>query len=218
MSDTEKETGARERRQPGWFHGLTMQNVIVSLGLALFGAFLAFSSTWYWFEKSAAIRAGEIAAEARQKIIADQVITDAAMKARLAELKLQLNLVRQAVIPISAAFQAVLIKELTHYHTPQTDALLAKLSAKTLTIAEEKELIRALARRTKDMGPKISDSERDAATILPFVMKRVRTQAIASKNTPFGGDVRSLRIVSISDAANDEIKQEELRGIAGGTK
>src|SRR5678815_4707353 len=83
-------------------------------------------------------------------------------------------------MPISTAFQAILIKELTHFHTPVMDALMSKIGPPfTLTAAEETELIAALEQRTQDMAAEISDSERDAAKILPLVMKRAKLEALA---------------------------------------
>ena len=45
----------------------------------------------------------------------------------VATLSQQLGLIHQAVIPLNLAIQQVLVKELTHYHTPVLDALMAKL-------------------------------------------------------------------------------------------
>lgn len=97
---------------------------------------------------------------------------------RITELERQLSLVSQSVVPISTAFQAILIKELTHFHTPVMDRLMEKLGPPNLLSAEEEvALIAALEQRTKDMGSEISDSERDAASMLPLVIKRARKEA-----------------------------------------
>lgn len=86
-------------------------------------------------------------------------------------------------VPINAAFQALLIKQLTHMHTPVLDDLLVKLGTvdtpPTITDEEEVKLAILLKERTKDMGPEISAQERDAATILPTVIKMVRREAEA---------------------------------------
>lgn len=53
-------------------------------------------------------------------------VATAARDARISELENKLSLLTQSVMPISAAFQAILIKQLTHFHLPEIDALLAK--------------------------------------------------------------------------------------------
>ena len=92
----------------------------------------------------------------------------------------QLVLVGQTAVPLSLAFQALLVKELTHYHTPAVDALLAKLGPPfLLTSAEENVLLEALRQRERDMGAAISESEREAAHILPAVIRRVQRELAA---------------------------------------
>ena len=102
-------------------------------------------------------------------------VDHAAMLERLNVLEKQLALVGQAVVPISTAFQAILVKELTHFHTPELDALLAKIGPPSaLTPDEFLALATGLEARSHDMNVLISDSERDAALMLPFVMKRAQ--------------------------------------------
>lgn len=104
---------------------------------------------------------------------------------RLIVLEKQLALVGQAVVPISTAFQAILIKELTHMHTPILDALMTKIGPpSTLSDDEFDELATALLERTMDMGDLISDSERDAAVMLPLVMKRAQREYQALTRDP----------------------------------
>ncbi len=127
-----------------------------SIVLLVIGAVLTFLSAAYWM------------ARAEKK----------ALLARVVELERLNSLVTQAVVPISAAFQAILIKELTHFHTPIMDALMVKLGPpNTLTTAEEVELVAALKQREQDMDGLIDDAERDAARMLPMVMKRVKAES-----------------------------------------
>lgn len=113
----------------------------------------------------------------RRKGVDEKSKADADLHKRIVELESQLMVVKEKVVPISAAFQAILIKELTHFHTPVMDALLVKLGPpNTLTDAEEKELAAALRQRSKDLNGAISDSERDAAEMLPMVVKRAKAE------------------------------------------
>lgn len=100
-----------------------------------------------------------------------------ALMRRVFELEKQQALLSQAVVPISLAFQTILVKNLTHFHTPEMDALLAKLGPPfVLTEPEEARLIKLLEERRVDMNGRIDDGERDAAQMLPMVMKRVRSE------------------------------------------
>lgn len=93
------------------------------------------------------------------------------------ELERQIAVLGQQVLPISTAFQAILIKQLTHYHTPELDELLRKVGPPfTLNAAEERQLAKLLEERTRDVDGLIDSSERDAAKMLPMIMARVRAE------------------------------------------
>jgi hypothetical protein len=127
-----------------------------------------------------------------------------AMLARIELLEKQLAVVGQAVVPISAVFQQILIKELTHVRTPRMDELLVKLGPPyTLTRAEEEELWNGLEQRMNDMGDQMTASERDAARMLPFVMKRVKTEFAALVAT-------ALTFKMISEAGIPPDEQQRL--------
>lgn len=97
---------------------------------------------------------------------------------RLTELDMRVKTLTETVIPISAAFRSVLIRELTHNHTPELDALLQKLEpTNKLTSQEEVRLAVLLRERVVEFNdPLITDSERDAAAMLPMVLKRVQRE------------------------------------------
>jgi hypothetical protein len=97
--------------------------------------------------------------------------------ARLAVVESQLALLQQSIQPISVAFQSILIKQLTHYHTPKLDALLKKLGPPfALSNEEEEELITELKLRTQEVAPTVDESERVSAAMLPYVMQRVKLE------------------------------------------
>lgn len=133
-----------------------------SVLLLVIGAGLAFLSTIYW--------TGRAESAARHKTYLDDNVS---RDRRLVDLEKQLALVGAAVVPIATAFQAILIKELTHFHTPEMDLLLTKIGPPaSLTEIEFARLIELLAQREIDLGDMISPSERDAARMLPMIMRR----------------------------------------------
>ena len=168
-----------------------LQTVVILLG----GAVLGFFGNWFWRKSDS------------------RTVTGAERDRRITELERQLSLVNQAVVPISTAFQAILIKELTHYHTPRMDELMVKLGPPdVLSEAEEAELIDALDERTRDMGDLISDAERDAARMLPMVMKRARAEteaAAATANAPV------IKVVLVPPGAADAIPDVDPSTIRG---
>jgi hypothetical protein len=108
---------------------------------------------------------------------AERLAASALLSSTLDTVTHQMALVGQQVLPITVAYQQILVKELTHFHTPDCDRLLAKLGPPfTLTASEEIQLLKALKQREDDMGDEISESERDAAHILPIIIKRIKLE------------------------------------------
>jgi hypothetical protein len=129
---------------------------------------------------------------------------------RLVALESQLALVNAAVVPISTAFQAILIKELTHFHTPEMDALLVKIGPPNVLTEDERDRLAVmLIERTEDLGSEISSSERDAAHILPAVMKRAQaeqdTLQLASRLK-----LKLLTIAEVIAIPHPQIREDEL--------
>lgn len=143
------------------------KDVLLPLVMIVAAGALSFSAAKYWARKQAALLLSTTRLEADQK-----------MRDRITELERQLAVIGQTVQPISTAFQALLIKQLTHFHTPELDALLVKLGPPYgLSPDEETRIAELLDQRTRDMGELIDDSERDAAHMLPYVIRRVRTES-----------------------------------------
>jgi hypothetical protein len=140
-----------------------MDPTVISIAMIVITAALSFAGAVYW---------------ARRTERGKQID-------RIVELERKLSDMSQMVQPLSAAFQAVLIKQLTHFHTPVLDKLMQGIGPPlTLTPAEEQQLIEELKKRTQDMDAEISESEREAAIMLPLVIKRVRLE---QKLTPASG-------------------------------
>lgn len=161
------------------------QALINSIAIVVLGAVLAFISALFWFVKNNAMRKAErLVNDARDK--ADQLAKEKnELEDRVRDLELKFTAVNERVIPISAAFQAMLIKELTHFHTPEMDALMVKIGPPNVLTAEERDRLTVLLlERAKDMNGRISELERDAAVMLPMVMKRALAEAAALEVAP----------------------------------
>jgi len=142
----------------------------------------SFVLSWYWFQKRLAAHMLELK---HQK--------DELNKRTLEILERDVAILKQSITPISAAFQAMLVKELTHFHTPEMDALLVKLGPPySLSWADEQRLVELLQERTSEVSGLLTESERDAASILPAVIKRVKSELVIQKaNKWLGVDRRS---------------------------
>lgn len=95
------------------------------------------------------------------------------MMTRLRALEAQLAAVGAQIAPVSAVYQAAIIKTLTHSETPIVDKLLVKVGRRgvlaTITPAEKEELLVALETRADD--PEVGEYETCAAKALPYVMR-----------------------------------------------
>jgi hypothetical protein len=127
--------------------------------------------------------------------------SDAGFEVRIKRLENQYDVLRPGVLPISTAFQTVLRQDLTHFHTPEMDALMVKLGPPyVLTEAEAARLVEMLAERARDVSDLISDHERDAATMLPMVIRRVRAEAEAAGSEPL------VRIIIVADPPQEKTR------------
>ena len=153
------------------------ETILNSVVLAAFSAALAFASAWFLAHRAAKT------AERTQLL------------QRVSELESKLALVNQQMIPISTAMVAMFVKELTHYHTPEMDALMVKIGPpNTLTAQDYDRLAVLLEERTRDMGPLITDSERDAAGMLLPMLKRSRIEM----ETLDGAESLKMRLVPVA--------------------
>jgi hypothetical protein len=112
-----------------------------------------------------------------KKELAKAALEDTArsVQDQLGSLKSQMLILGQAVQPLTAAMAAVLVKQLTHFHAPNTDALLAKVGPpSTLTRAEEKQLAEAMDTRMIDGD--ITLLERNSAQLLLLFIERSRLE------------------------------------------
>lgn len=184
--------------------------ILKTIGLMLVAAFIALLANWFWFRKNRTVKQADEedsdSKQARQKLASElegsrQKTAEDLESRRQSQaeslagehrdlvrtvdgLKLEVATLKAQAAPINAAFAAVLVKELTHYHTPVMDELMQKTGVQqgtppTLTKEEEVELVTAMKQRTEDMGPEISNDERDAAEIFPALIRRVRREAAA---------------------------------------
>jgi hypothetical protein len=160
-----------------------------SMLLLCVGSGLAGLSAWFWFQKNAAAKEAEAVAAAH-----------AVLLARVAELETRERMASAAFLPIATAFQATLIKSLTHAHATELDALLVKVGNHALRPEEEPRLLALLAERAQTPDGRIGESEREDAEIFPVVMKRARAEqlllaaALAAKVQPIRMAIEADRL------------------------
>jgi hypothetical protein len=88
-------------------------------------------------------------------------------------------------VPLTVALQTQLVQELTHFHTPWLDALLQKLGPPmTLTEDEADALCVAILEQLQEISDCLSADERDAASILPVVIKRALRESATLGTEP----------------------------------
>lgn len=137
-----------------------------AIALLVIGAVITFGVQWALAKRTDRSRALEAAATELLKL-----------RDRLAALEADNALLKKDVQPLSVAMQSWLVEKLTHFHTPIMDALLRKLGPpSTLTEAEEKELEAALVERAATLNGRIDDAEKDAAKMLPMVIRMVKAE------------------------------------------
>jgi len=139
--------------------------IVNGIGILLTAA-LAFLGTMFWrWRRRADLR-----------IAANNVLLKA-LQDQLSAQQGQLLMLGTAVQPLTAAMASMLVKALTHYHSPETDALLAKVGPpNTLTMEEEKRLGKTMQERSVDMADVISPLERNAAQLLLLIVERNRLE------------------------------------------
>lgn len=176
------------------------QPFLNSVALLVIGAIVTFLATMYWKRRGDKEKLAEKLEEEVEKRAKQLKEENEELKARVQATETQLKLLSQAVLPISAAFQAILIKELTHFHTPELDLLMEKIGPpNTMTPAEEARMVVLLRERSEEMNGSIPEQERDAAAMLPMVIKRVKLDAESEKK---------LQLVSIPKTPKDGVLDE----------
>jgi mevalonate pyrophosphate decarboxylase len=159
--------------------------LIINIVLVVLSTALAFVSALYFSSRRHTEEKLKSSLDEREK-----------MRERLTDLESKLAVVNAAVVPISTAFQAILIKELTHFHSVEMDALLLKIGPPNiLTTEEHTRLIVMLSERMKDLGDEISLSEKDAAYMLPMVMKRSEAEQAILKTV---SDMK-LKLITVAE-------------------
>lgn len=153
------------------------QSWLNSAGLILLAAIVGLFITWYWRVRDARIKQAEKATLDTQKKADELAMENATLLKRVDELEKNMTVVNQVAVPLNQAYMAMLIKQLTHLHTPKLDALMTKLGPpSTLTPDEEIEFAVLLKERAEALDGRIDESERDAAIMLPMVLKRAKKE------------------------------------------
>lgn len=169
--------------------------LINSVALILFTAVVGYLLNQRRDTRTAAVSTALRLAEEEKAKAKELAEAHEALLARVIEAEKELAVFRAtmstALLPVSAMFQAALVKHLTHNHTPEMDDLLARIN--DLSETETARLHALLKERVVEFDdPAIDDLERDAAVMMPYVMKRVKAE-VAMATVP---------TVTIADAAN----------------
>jgi hypothetical protein len=134
---------------------------IVSVVVATVSSFLV---AMYWYGR-------KVRQSAAEKLAANAVL----MGDRVRDLERELEGIKANVKPFSVALQDVLIRRLTNFHTPVLDALLEKVGIE-MSVDDEERLREALSIRIDELNGHLDELERDAAIMLPMVMRWVRKE------------------------------------------
>lgn len=187
------------------------QALMNSIGLLILGSIVAAFWTWFWRGRTATVEKLQREKAAVTALAEKLASQHKELEDKVNALTSQLGLVSQVVTPINQAMQALLIRELTHYHTPELDALMAKLPPEgTLSPEEEQRIAVLLQEREEQMDGSIPESEREAAHILPYVIKRVRAEAAAIvESTP------QLKIVAVPPETGPSDLQSPAAAVEG---
>ena len=170
------------------------EDIINSIGITLFGSFLTFMVAVFWHSRAAAVKRAEVLAAENLEVLK-----------RIKELEDKERLSSQVVTPIVTAFQALLIKQLTHAGKPEMDLLLVKVGPPNILSPDEnKRLVVMLRDRTTDMGVEITSDERDTAVIFPIVMKMADKEQMNLSHVEGATDLKLMTIVSIVGATPKE--------------
>lgn len=157
------------------------------------GSVLAFVGTWFWWSKNQALERGRVADIEHQRVLD-----------RLAELEVNMKLNAQTITPIVTAFQAILVKQLTHPDKHEMDALLVKVGPPhILTPEESARLATMLQERSVDYGNEITLSDRESAIILPIVMKMAHEEQVNIAAAGAEQDRDGLKLITVVSVITD---------------
>ena len=111
---------------------------------------------------------------------------------RITDLEKQQVGMTASLQPISEAYKAMLIKELTHDHAPELDSLMAEIGPpSTLTREKRDRMDHLLEQRWRIADPLVDERERDAAQMLLLVVKRAAWEAELMASSE-GGAVQTV--------------------------
>ena len=177
----------------------------------LVGTGLSFAAGWFWWKKNQAIAQANVdiaAAKDAARSIAEE---HQKVLLRLVELETTAKLSAQQFSPIVTAFQAILVKQLTHPSKDELDQLLVKVGPPhILTPDESARLAVMLKERSHDMGSEITSTERESAEILPIVMK----MAIAEQENIAAANLVSpaaLKLITVLSVVTDGVRATESK-------
>lgn len=96
---------------------------------------------------------------------------------------LRLSFLTRPIILISAAYQEMLVAELTHFHTPELDELMTRIGPPCTLTMEEAERMEMLLEARSGNVAEITAAERQAARLLPFIIRRTIAETSSKGRT-----------------------------------
>lgn len=152
-------------------------------GVVLIGAALAFVSAWYWRRKTRI--EDELAKALKEREEMKERIDVLEQKFVLQEAE------QKQTLPIWAALQAKIIKDMTHPHEQfkEMDVLLEKLQADDVTHSERVRIVELTEERIVSTDPLVSHDEKESAKLLEVVMGKVIEEA------KIGGPITSVQSI-----------------------
>lgn len=105
----------------------------------------------------------------------------AELEKTIADLKTRVALYDKVIEPLWTAAQRKLIEELTHFHTPELDELIAKDVADALPDRDRPLMFKLMEERAATLDGSITPQEREAAAIYPIISNKAREERLAIK-------------------------------------
>lgn len=135
--------------------------------------------------------------------LTDKISRNRERDKRITELEKNQAVMTEQAKPIAAAFLALSIDKLTHFHTPETDKILAKIEAPFNQTEEEiNELAVAMQERMEDVSGEIDEAEKIHAKILPDLIRLAKLEQHE--------DTSKVELMLVKKPVTEQTKSEDV--------